>query len=182
MSVCRVCASGLYEKLEAQNADLKRLTVDKIHTYIQGTGADTEVWGKDIVQWLIDEHAALNNATEILKGYRARGAAICLEGAGCSNYTDELIAYANTLEKGEVMMKENLSTQGEGIFCKVIYGTSRIEYVDVTEEVADMEVGIKKALEFLGRISEDCPTEDGWAGVNRNIQEAHDILDNAKGD
>lgn len=79
-------------------------------------------------------------------------------------------------------MKENLSTQGEGIFCKVICGASRIEYVDVTEEVANMEVGIKKAFEFLGRISGDFPTEDGWAGVNRNIQEAHDILDALRGE
>ena len=45
-----------------------------------------------------DEVERRLNATEKLKGHRAKGAAICLEGAGCSNYTDELIAYADTLE------------------------------------------------------------------------------------
>ena len=47
---------------------------------------------------LLDEAIPRLNATERLKGYRAKGAALCLEGAGCSNYTDELIAYADILE------------------------------------------------------------------------------------
>ena len=41
------------------------------------------------------------------------------------------------------MMKENLSEQGEGIFCKVVYGYDKVEYEDVTEDVACLESRIR---------------------------------------
>ena len=46
------------------------------------------------------------------------------------------------------MVTENLSEQGECIFCKVLSGYDRIDYVDVTEEVAALESRIR-GLEFV---------------------------------
>ena len=60
--------------------------------YVQCTGNGCKKW------MAYKKAEARLNATERLEGHRAKGAAICLEGAGCSNYTDELIAYADTLE------------------------------------------------------------------------------------
>ena len=60
-----------------------------------------------VIAQLEAENTKLKHATERLKGYRAKGAAICLEGAGCSNYTDELIAYADALEANQAKEKRN---------------------------------------------------------------------------
>ena len=65
--------------------------------YCGGSWMSCSVEGCNETMWADDMENRIN-ATERLKGYRAKGAALCLEGAGCSNYTDELVAYADILD------------------------------------------------------------------------------------
>ena len=56
------------------------------------------------------------------------------------------------------------------------------EFVELENTITTAPVlleALKESLEILGRISTDYPTEDGWAGVDCNIQQAHDTIDEA---
>ncbi|KKM17851.1 hypothetical protein LCGC14_1671600 [marine sediment metagenome] len=56
-----------YEELQQRFNKLKLLTVERIREYIQGMAREVEVWGLDVVGWLIDEHAALQQQVERLR-------------------------------------------------------------------------------------------------------------------